>query len=135
MGKIEEIAEIHHKCVVNEFKETGVTTTINHGHLLEMWLKHDKIIVATHKKNGNVVGFMAIWDNESMIYVDPDYQRQGIGSELLKKINESEVWVMEGNTKAENFYKKNGFKPTDSRETTKLGHDITEIKWVKNADA
>ena len=39
---------------------------------------------------------------------------------------------MKGNTKAENFYRKNGFNPTDSRETTKLGHKITEIKWVRD---
>ena len=75
---------------------------------------------------------MKLFITEPMIYVDPEHQRQGVGGKLLKISNVRSVWVMEGNIKAENFYRKNRYKAVDSRETTKLGHDITETKWVKN---
>ncbi len=136
MGRIEEIAEIHHKCLTEEFKTIGLEVSINSQHLKEKW-KENQDNIKTFTQGGKVIGFITT-DSEPMIYVDPEYQRQGIGGKLLKISNVKSVWVMKGNTKAENFYRKNGFKPTDwslsySRETTKLGHDITEIKWVKDA--
>ncbi len=67
-----------------------------------------------------------IWWNNSEVFVDemfvlPEFQGQGYGSELLKKVEE---YITEHNlagftlstnrfTKAPNFYKKNGFKNAD----------------------
>ena len=108
----------------------GIEVSINSQHLKEKWKKNQDNI-RTFTQGGKVIGFITT-DSEPMIYVDPEHQRQGIGGKLLKISNVKSVWVMKGNEKAENFYKKNGFKPTISRETIKLRHEITEIKWVKD---
>ncbi len=130
LGRIEEIAEIHHKCLVEEFKTIGLEVDISLEHLKKKW-KQNQDNIRTFTQGGKVIGFITT-DSEPMIYVDPGSQRQGVGGKLLKISNVKSVWVMKGNEKAENFYRKNRFVPNDSRETTKLGHDITEIQWVKN---
>lgn len=130
-NELEEVATIHYNGLIEEFKAIGIDASINYNHLINMWWNHDPATL--YYKDEKVVGFITEFVGESMIYIDPDYQRLGIGSELLNETDIDTVWVMKGNTKAENFYKKNGFKPTDSRETTKLGYKITEVKWVKDA--
>ena len=130
MGKIEEIAEIHHKGLIEEFKTIGLEVDISLTHLKKKW-KQNLDNIKTFTQGDKVIGFITT-DTEPMIYVDPEHQRQGVGGKLLKIRNVNSVWVMNGNTKAENFYKKNGFFPVEFRETTKLGHNITETKWVKS---
>ncbi len=53
------------------------------------------------------------------IYVDPKLKNQGIGSKLIKYIENHAkklgytnllIWVLEGNNKSINFYKKHGYK-------------------------
>jgi GNAT superfamily N-acetyltransferase len=131
LGRIEEIAEIHHKCLIEEFKTIGLEVDISLKHLEKKW-KQNQDNIKTFTRGGKVIGFITT-DSEPMIYVDPGYQRQGVGGKLLKISNVKSVWVMKGNEKAENFYKKNGFEPTESRKTTKLGHDLIETWWVKSA--
>jgi len=133
LGIVEEIAKIHYEGLIEEFKAIGIDADISRNHLESMWELYSDNIIATHKKKGKVVGFLGLWKGKPMIYVDSKYQRQGIGSELLNKVYAGVVWVMEGNTKAENFYRKHGFKPVSARETSKLGHSIIETKWVRNA--
>ncbi len=132
MGTLDEIAHIHYKGLSDEFGEIGLGVNISYEHLRKKWEGYEDY-VRTHKRDNRVIGFAGNIDGSLMIYVDPDYQRMGIGKRLLNEIDLPwlDIWVMKGNTKAENFYKKNGFNPADSRETTKLGHDITEIKWVR----
>ena len=122
MGRIEEIAEIHHKCLIEEFKMIGLEVSINLQHLKEKWKKNQDNI-RTFTQGGKVIGFITT-DSEPMIYVDPEHQRQGVGGKLLKISNVKAVWVMDGNIKAENFYNKNGFNPSRVRTTEKLGHKI-----------
>ena len=135
MGKIKEIATIHYNGLIEEFKAIGIDAKIDYAHLEKMWNKRiwegNKFIITQRNKNNKTIGFFAIFDNEPMIYIDYSYQRQGIGSKLLKRANISSVWIMIGNDKAQEFYRSQGFEPTDSRETIKLGHKITELKWVR----
>ena len=130
MGRIEEIAEIHHKCLIEEFKTIGLEVSVDLKHLKEKW-KQNQDNIKTFTQGGKVIGFITT-DTEPMIYVDPEHQRQGVGGKLLKISNVRSVWVMNGNTKAESFYKKNGFFPVEFRETTKLGHTIIETNWVRD---
>lgn len=67
--------------------------------------------------NNQVVGYLTYKDNKKgydiiQIGVDPNYQRQGIATKLMDKINDKPI-VLEvnaNNTKAVNLYYKLGFK-------------------------
>ena len=133
MGKVEEIAQIHHEGLLEEFKAVGIDATISHDHLVDMWGKYAHETL-TFSQDGKILGFLGLFDGSPMIYVSLKHQREGIGSYLLQNAKIKFVWVMDGNAKAENFYKKHGFNPTESRELTKLGHKITEIKWIRDEE-
>lgn len=73
-----------------------------------------QILVA--EMEGFVVGFVAFTDDElAWLYVDREYSRHGIGTELvnvvLKKMRKPiSIEVLTGNTPALNFYQKIGFE-------------------------
>jgi GNAT superfamily N-acetyltransferase len=128
LGKVEQITKIHYNGLVEEFKAVGIEADIDYKHLKKKW-KEQQDKVKTYTEDGKILGFITT-EKEPMVYVDPEYQRQGIGSTLLKASNVRSVWVMNGNVKAEKFYYKNGFFPTVTRTTEKLGHKIDETRWV-----
>lgn len=85
-----------------------------------------KFYVATI--NDEVVGYIGRYEllNEAEVLnfvVDETYQRQGIGQMLFNKVEEDlpnlekmTLEVRESNTKAKNFYTKNGFKQISIRK-------------------
>ena len=85
-----------------------------------------KFYVATI--NDEVVGYIGRYEllNEAEVLnfvVDETYQRQGIGQTLFNKVEEDlpnlekmTLEVRESNTKAKNFYTKNGFKQISIRK-------------------
>ena len=78
------------------------------------------------------VGIVSIKENIiEDLYVLPDEQNKGYGSKLLsfamKKCDEQAVlWILKTNTKAENLYKKFGFRRTG--KTHDLGKGLKEIE-------
>ena len=73
------------------------------------------------------------------IYVDPDYLRMGIGSEMLrffeqkgreKGCPEYVIWVLEGNEIGKNFYEKNSYRP-DGKEKIFKRWNKRELRYVK----
>ncbi|MBR6165187.1 MAG: GNAT family N-acetyltransferase [Clostridia bacterium] len=73
------------------------------------------------------------------IYVDPDYVRMGIGSEMLqffeqkgkeKGCPEYVVWVLEENEIGRNFYEKNNYR-SDGKEKIFKRWNKREIRYVK----
>lgn len=67
--------------------------------------------------NGVVKGIIRIKGNEvEKLYVEPQFQSQGIGAELLKfALNEKNVsflWALEYNKRGIAFYQRNGFELT-----------------------
>ncbi len=99
------------------------------------------------KYESKVIGFTSAFRKENTnniggFYILPQYQRKGIGKQLLRKVldwvgveKEIHLEVVEYNTKAINFYKKFGFIENGSihTETAKLpnGKDMPEIDMVK----
>ena len=74
------------------------------------------------------------------LYVDPDYLRMGIGSEMLhffeqkgqeKGCTEFVVWVLEENGIGISFYKKNGYHP-DGKEKVFKRWNKREIRYIKS---
>ena len=51
------------------------------------------------------------------LYVDPFFEGKGIGGEMItfaiRKFDCHEVWVLDRNTRAKNFYMNHGFKETE----------------------
>ena len=101
-------------------------------------------------ETGLIRGMMGIGMNEDddkqsafelhFIYVDPDYLRMGIGTEMLrffeqkgkeKGCREFVVWVLEENKMGRNFYEKNGYHP-DGKEKIFKRWNQREIRYVKS---
>jgi ribosomal protein S18 acetylase RimI-like enzyme len=76
-------------------------------------LKDNRVFVV--ESDQHPVGFMAMRDDFiDHLYVDPDYQQQGIGKALLDfahQLSPEHIWLytLQINTKARAFYEKNGF--------------------------
>ena len=76
------------------------------------------------------------------IYVDPEYVRVGIGSEMLrffeskgreKGFSEFVVWVLEENRMGRNFYEKNGYL-SDGNEKIFKRWNKREIRYIKSGN-
>ena len=61
-----------------------------------------------------VVGFVLVEDDVvDRLYIDPDYQRRGVGAALLKAARADGatwLWVDEHSAEGRAFYEKNGFR-------------------------
>ena len=74
------------------------------------------------------------------LYIDPDYVRMGIGSEMLRFFEqkgrdtgcaEFVIWVLEENGMGISFYEKNGYRP-DGKEKIFKRWNKREIRYVKS---
>ncbi|MFB6145495.1 MAG: N-acetyltransferase family protein [Candidatus Nanohaloarchaea archaeon] len=96
------------------------------------------------EKDGKVVGFVhaTIEDGGASlhrIYLDPDYQRQGIGSKLyermMKELPETtekiELEVLAENKKGKSFYRKKGFETQETEEIELKGEKVEQKILVK----
>ncbi len=65
------------------------------------------------------------------LYVDPFFEGVGIGSELIdfatKKQGCNELWVIDQNNRAKEFYKRHGFELTNETRNVP-GTDVPEVK-------
>ncbi len=79
----------------------------------------EKILVA--ETAGKVVGFVAVWEPENFVhhlYVDREFQRQGVGKELVLAVQRTfpgpiRLKCGERNTAALAFYLSSGWKEVD----------------------
>lgn len=77
--------------------------------------------------DGVVKGMIRINGDEiEKLYVEPQFQNQGIGVALLNyavhKMNTTWLWVLEYNTRGRAFYQRNGFELT--------GEKMIEDEWI-----
>ena len=74
----------------------------------------DQVQLFHVERDGKIAGFMGLaYQKVEMLFVDPQFFDQGIGSILIKKAFElgaHEIDVNEQNQRALNFYLKHGFK-------------------------
>ena len=117
----------------------------------ERWIREKRfgIYVYEDPDTGTVKGMMGIGMCEDedkkgafelhFLYVDPDYVRMGIGTEMLqffeqkgkeKGCPEFVVWVLEENGKGRSFYEKNSYAP-DGKEKIFQRWNKREIRYVK----
>ena len=77
--------------------------------------------------DGVVKGIIRVSGMEiEKLYVEPQFQSQGIGAKLLKfavdELNADELWALEYNERGIAFYKRNGFELT--------GEKMIEDEWI-----
>ncbi len=115
----------------------------------QRWIAEKRFEIYVYEDSGVIRGMMGIGMSEDddkkdafelhLIYVDPDYLRMGIGSELLrffelkgkeKGCPEFVVWVLEENEMGRNFYEKNHYLP-DGKEKIFKRWNKREIRYVK----
>ena len=63
------------------------------------------------------------------LYVDPGTWRTGVGSALLEACGDVRLlWVLQGNARAQGFYRRHGFAPDGRTQVLDLGGPVTEIR-------
>ncbi len=85
-----------------------------------------------------IVGFMVVMQQEkelNQLFVDSDYQNQGVGKALLEKAKSIcpqglTLTTLQSNTKACLFYKKHGFKPRRLSTNKINAQPNIEYRWI-----
>ena len=130
------------------FKDLSVESRIPS---VERWIneKYFEIYVYEAPDTGLIKGMMGIGEcgdedkkgafELHFIYVDPEFVRAGIGSEMLKffeskggekGFSEFAVWVLEENRMGRNFYEKNGYR-ADGKDKIFKRWNKREIRYIK----
>ena len=93
--------------------------------------------------DGEVVGFVGFGPGRDegfaeltevyFCYVTPQFQRSGIGSQLVKaETDATYLWISERNRSAHKFYRRNKFGPDSRRRIGSLfGTDLPEIRMSR----
>lgn len=90
------------------------------------------------EKTGKVRGFIAFTEDEiAWLYVDPDFQKQGIASELirhaLKEMPADKIYleVLKGNKNAKRLYEQFGFKTIQEESGKMPGNEAFAVTvWL-----
>ena len=103
------------------YEAVGWTNYTTNPTMLKNALEHSLFLISARDENGKLIGFLrAVGDGYSIVYIQdiivlPEYQRQGIGTQLLHQTLEyfKEVYQMILTTDSElktiAFYESNGF--------------------------
>ena len=87
----------------------------------------------------NDKSWMEIW----RVYLTPKFWGSGVAKELIEwGINEIlkenftnlELWVLEENMRARNFYEKIGFKNDNTFQKINIGRELKELRYIKSKD-
>ena len=103
------------------YEAVGWTNYTSNPTMLKNALEHSLFLISARDEEGNLIGFLrAVGDGFSIVYIQdiivlPEYQRQGIGTQLLRQTLEhfNEVYQIILTTDSElktiAFYEANGF--------------------------
>ena len=116
--------------------------------LLEFAPKGNQTIVA--EIGGRIIGFIGIGPSSEAgamkfgevyaIYVKPDYQSRGVGSQLMKEgirilkdqgFNRATLWVLEQNISTRSWYESHGWHPNGKSKIEKRANfEMQEAQYV-----
>ena len=103
------------------YEAVGWTNYTTNPTMLKNALEHSLFLISARDENGKLIGFLrAVGDGYSILYIQdiivlPEYQRQGIGTQLLRQTLKyfNEVYQIILTTDSElktiAFYEANGF--------------------------
>lgn len=117
------------------------------------WLASGRLYGCIAEEDGEPVGSViygrgrdedhADWGEIVSLYVLPEHMGSGLGSSLLRSAMNAlldegydrvYLWCIAGNDRAEAFYQRHGFRPTDERVEYRIGSgDVTDIRFVWEA--
>ena len=123
------------------YEAVGWTNYTSNPTMLKNALEHSLFLISARDEEGNLIGFLrAVGDGFSIVYIQdiivlPEYQRQGIGTQLLRQTLEyfKEVYQMILTTDSElktlAFYESNGFTALSKYECTSfMANPILQAK-------
>ncbi len=103
------------------YEAVGWTNYTSNPIMLQNALEHSLFLISARDEDGKLIGFLrAVGDGYSILYIQdiivlPEYQRQGIGTQLLRQTLEyfNEVYQIilttDSEVKTIAFYEANGF--------------------------
>ncbi len=117
---------------------------------MRSWLSSGRLYGYIAEDNGTPVGCViygrgrdedhADWGEIVSLYVLPESMGCGVGSSLLQSAidalqadgyDQVYLWCIAGNNRAEAFYQRHGFRPTDDRVKYRIGSgNVTDIRFV-----
>lgn len=81
------------------------------------------------------------WGEVCALYVDPQHWNGGIGSALVAaararllehRFSSAALWVLEGNTRAERFYQRDGWTPDGTRRIDQVWNvTVNEVRYLR----
>jgi putative acetyltransferase len=124
-----------------------LATAVAHDFLSEEFQQQERYNISTvylpqaetwvWDEKGKVVGFIALLGNEiGGLFVNPAFQRSGIGKNLVSKAlalkGDVEVEVFENNLLGRNFYLGMGFEPLCKKFHEKAGFEVLRLHLRAN---
>ena len=83
----------------------------------------------------------ADWGEIISLYLLPEATRRGLGGQLLEEAmrlmredghGHFYLWAIEGNTAADAFYRKHGFRPTEEQVRYQIGgQDVVDVRYIR----
>ena len=123
------------------YEAVGWTNYTTNPSMLQNALKHSLFLISARDEEGKLIGFLrAVGDGYSIVYIQdiivlPEYQRQGIGTQLLRQTmgHFKEVYQIILTTDSElktiAFYEANGFTALSKYDCTSfMANPIFEAK-------
>ena len=153
-ARIAEIDAVSSRCAYQNVLPDECLRDLTAGNRIpvyQRWITEKRFGIYVYEDPGTGIirGIMGIGMSEDedkkgafelhLLYVDPDYLRMGIGSEMLRFFEqkgrnlacpEFVVWILEGNEIGRRFYEKNQYAP-DGKEKIFQRWNRREIRYVK----
>ncbi len=103
-------------------------------------LAHDNIQYYLISENHNAIGIIKLMTEDniceiSSIYLLKEHRNKGCGTEAINYLKKQYrdyrivLWVLEKNTKARRFYKKNLFEETEETRVIYRGNEYIQVKY------
>lgn len=135
------ICQVHDRAQPDEFQGScdlnAMTSLAENPNADQICFFYKKFVACIQEK---VVGFVAIDRNcIALLYIDPDYQNQGVGKRLLQlalQIIGSPAYtiVMAGNQRAIAFYQNAGFCQIGSFKSHISGYPCQFIRLIRSSN-
>lgn len=121
---VKMIYKAFEKYIAKEYSELGIKNFYEFVNPEEIMNRQNSgNIIKTYKINNNIVGMIEVKENNHicLLFVDPEYHKQGIGKKLIDEIVEllkekTDIITVNSSTFAENIYKSYGFSETDKQQ-------------------